>query len=208
MENQIEKPNMKFWLDQTLDFFFHVNLALCFMESSPMVNPNVKQFWYGLFFFRLLKSAVNLIAAFKKKDGIYSAQSLFTIIFCLTTWYGFMKDDYLLNTLASLAYTLIAMIVSLAIAAIFSNTAIKGYEVVVVCTVKGLSHVFRGICSTLLWLEFEKSLNNWSRVMLPWMIGCIAFWILGVAVLIHSLTRRNKDISKIESNRFRTNCRS
>lgn len=85
---------------------------------------------------------------------------------------------------------------SLVIAVTFSNTAIKGYQVVVVCSMNGLSGVYRGIVMILLWDQINGSGSAWTFTLLPLLVGSICMCILGGVSLVFSMRIRNKDMSK------------
>jgi ABC-type tungstate transport system substrate-binding protein len=124
-------------------------------------------------------------------------QALMNLVCTIVMWLFFRTLNLSMTSSIALLYTTLMLIISLAISAIFSNTALKGYHVVVVCSFNGLNQVFRGL---LLFLFFAKANGtikiNWLSTISPLLVGLKIMLILGVINLVFACRSKNRNKSK------------
>lgn len=199
MESEIEKKNQQFWIHHAIDALFHANLAFCMTQGNNYSSVAKKPFWQGLFIIKLGKAIYSIIYAFNEKNCINLTQELSNLAAIGVCFYGFNNLNFSLNIITCLCYTFVSFLLSLSRAATFSNVTTKGYEVITVCTVKGLNYVFRGLAMVVFWMKLEGKIMpslTWTMCLMPFMVACCLLWIVGVATLIMALRHRNKDRSK------------
>ena len=194
MESELEEKNGPFVFHHIVNTLLHFNLAYCFFAGESPDTPQDKYPLQTLFALKLLSFLYDFKYAYDHRDCIELIRGFICSAVTAVCLYGFRTSNHTLNIVASLVYIFLTMIISLAIAATFSNNAAKGYQVVVVCTVKGLNYVFKGLFLLLFWMALKGDVG-WFMACLPMIMGCALLIILALVNLFLALRIRNKDKS-------------
>lgn len=198
MESEIEKDNQPFWIHHAIDALFHANLAFCLTQGNDYSSGSKAIFWKGLFFVKIIKAVYGIVYFYNKKNCLNITQEFVNGLAVGLCFYGFNEGNLSLNVYVCLGYSFISLVLSLSRSAIFSNVALKGFEVITVCCVRGISYVLRGLMMALFWVKLEGKVIpglGWLIVLLPFIISCGFLWLLSVGTLIAAFRYRNKDRS-------------
>lgn len=196
MDTQLEPDNCTFVTHRIISAVFHICMAMAVLLTEDFYAKSGNILLQALFWVKSISHGFDLWINYYRNNGVYMTQALFNLVCTIVMWFFFKSLNFSGAASVAMLYATLMLIISLAISAIFSNTALKGYHVVVVCSFNGLNQVFRGL---LLFIFFAKASGtltlSWLAAISPLLAGLKITLILSVINLVFAYRNKNRNKS-------------